>query len=173
MSLLFLFDLLPLEESHEALAVDFFGFLDAHEVENGGGDIGEESFDLRFFAHHFFGALLVVIIRGDKPERDRIFGMFGVFFTGFEVANFFDIAVVGCDEDGAACLKNGWNEQGEAFIGRFDGFDRGLFVAGVSYHVGTRIIQENKIVFSRSYGFDGFAGGFGGTHFRNFVEMGN
>lgn len=96
--------LFSLKQAHEALAVDFFGFFDAHEIENGGGDIGQESFDLRFFAHHFFSAFFSVVIRGDKPERDGVFGMLGVFFAGFEIANLFDIAVIGRDEEGTARL---------------------------------------------------------------------
>lgn len=73
MSLLFLFDLLLLEESYEALTVHFFGFLEPHKVQNGRRDIGEESLDLIFFAHHFFGGFFTVIVSGDEPERDGIF----------------------------------------------------------------------------------------------------
>ena len=41
----------------------------------------------------------------------------------------------------------------------------------MSYHVRACIIQKNEIVFSRLYGLYGFVGGFGGAHFRDFIEV--
>jgi hypothetical protein len=106
-----------LEEAEEALAVDFFGFFDFHEFEDGGSNVGEESFYLCLFPYHFFGAFFSVVVGSHKPQGDGVLGMFRVFLSGFEVANLFDIAVIGGNEEGAARLENGRNEQGEAFIG--------------------------------------------------------
>ena len=51
--------------------------------------------------------------------------------------------------------------------------DRGFFVSGVSDHVGACVVEENKVVFSRADRLNCFVGCFGGTHFGNFVEVGD
>ena len=60
--------------------------------------------DLVLLPDHLGGVLFTVIAGSNVPERDRIGRMFGVALAGLEIGDLFDIAMVGRDDEGSACL---------------------------------------------------------------------
>ncbi len=114
-----------------------------------------------------------MIVRGDEPERYRIDGMFGIYFSGSALLQLLGIAMIGSDEETSSRLENGWNEYGYGLVCRFHGLDGGLFISRVCDHVGIGVVYENEVIVSFFDGFDDGLGDFRGAHFGHFIEVGD
>lgn len=162
-----------LKEFEQAGPVHFDGFLDSHEVENGRGDIGEETPDLVLFPDHLITRFFPVIVRSDEPERDGIDGVFGVDFSGLEIFEFLRVSVIGGDQDGPVVLEDDGNEDGETLISGLACDDGRFFVSGMADHIGIRVIDEDEVVFILPDYFYEFFGDLRCAHLGDFIEVGH
>lgn len=162
-----------LEKGEEAAPQHLVGFLESHDVEDGGSDVGEESHHLVFLLHEDGISLLSMVGGGDEPKRDGIGGMLRIALSRLKVARFFRIAVIGGDEYASPGAQNGGNEFGKAGVDVLNGFDRCRFDAGVSHHVRPGVVHEDKVVVVSIELFYNFVGDFVGAHFRLLVKAGD
>ena len=95
--------------------------------------------------------------------------MRGVRLAGFGVAHHLGIAVVGGDDERAADFLERRGDAAEAGVDGLDRRLRGLEVAGVSDHVGIRIIEHDQVELAGFDGVDDLVGDLVRRHLRLLV----
>ena len=86
--------------------------------------------------------------------------------AGFRVAHHFGIAVIGSDDERAASLLDRLRQAAETGVDSLDCLDRRIEAAGVSDHVGIRVVEHDDVETVSSDRLDDLVGNLGRRHFR-------